>query len=55
MNRNERVVNAFINCVKCGVYQQDYAILLIEDNQKYGYLTEEDKQRFYSAISEPEE
>lgn len=53
--RNKRIINAFINCVKSGEYSLDYAILLIEDTSKYGYLTEEDKEVFYDAFSEPSE
>ena len=45
--REERVINAFINCVESGHYSLDYAITLIEDNNKYGYLTEEAKEVFY--------
>lgn len=47
--RAERVIKAFINCVKMGEYTFEYACLLIEDNQKYGYLTELDKDVFYEA------
>lgn len=50
MSRAERVVKAFINCVKTGQYTLDYAIVLIEDNQKYGFLTEEDKAEFYKEF-----
>ena len=46
--RETRVINAFINCVDSGYYTLDYAITLIEDNNKYGYLTEEAKEVFYS-------
>ena len=52
--RAKRVINAFINCVKAGVYSEDYAITLIEDAGKYGYLTDSDKEIFYAAL-EPEE
>lgn len=45
--RAERVIKAFINCVKMGEYTFEYACLLIEDNQKYGYLTDADKEHFY--------
>ena len=50
MNRSKRVINAFINCVKSGQYSLDYAIVLIEDNQKYGFLTEDDKAVFYAEF-----
>lgn len=52
MNRSKRVINAFINCVKSGQYSLDYAIVLIEDNQKYGFLTEDDKAVFYAEFEE---
>lgn len=48
LKRETRVINAFINCVESGNYSLDYAITLIEDNNKYGYLTEEAKEVFYS-------
>jgi hypothetical protein len=48
--RETRVVNAFIECVKSGEYSLDYAITLIEDNNKYGYLTDEAKEEFYNAF-----
>ena len=56
--REKRVINAFINCVKSGEYSIDYAILLIEDNSKYGWLSEAAKEAFYEAVlpdEEPEE
>ena len=53
--RNKRIINAFINCVKSGEYSLDYAILLIEDTSKYGYLSDEDKEVFYNAFPEDEE
>lgn len=54
--RESRVIQAFINCVKTGEYSLDYAILLIEDNQKYGWLSEDAKEVFYDAVEpvEPE-
>lgn len=55
MNRARRVIQAFINCVKSGQYTLDYAIVLIEDNQKYGYLTQEDKDVFYAEFGLLEE
>lgn len=53
--RETRVINAFINCVRAGEYTLDYAILLIEDNARYGWLSEEAKEVFYSAFEEEEE
>lgn len=48
--RELRVINAFVNCVKSGQYSFDYAVTLIESNEKYGYLSEEAKELFYSEF-----
>ena len=48
--RENRVINAFINCVKRGEYTFEYACLLIEDTQRYGYLTDEAKEQFYARF-----
>ncbi len=48
--REKRVVNAFINCVNSGEYSFDYAVTLMEDSVKYGYLTETAKETFYMAF-----
>ena len=57
--REARVINAFINCVRSGEYSIDYAIILIEDNSKYGWVSEAAKEYFYAAVDpdevEPEE
>ncbi len=50
--RETRVINAFINCVSSGEYSEDYAILLIEDNQRYGWLSEEAKEVFYEWLDQ---
>lgn len=61
MSRREiRVVNAFINCVKSGEFSEEYAIVLIEDSARYGWLSNDAKEAFYNAIDpepapEPEE
>ena len=52
--RAKRVINAFKNCVKSGVYTYDYAITLIENTEKYGYLTESDKEQFYIEFEKSE-
>ena len=52
--REQRVINAFINCIHHGEYSVDYAITLIEDNARYGWLSEAAKDYFYEQI-EPEE
>lgn len=48
--RETRVVNAFVNCVKSGEFTEDYAITLIEDNQRYGWMSEEAKESFYARL-----
>ena len=53
--RENRVISAFINCVEKGEYSYDYACLLIEDTQKYGYLTDEAKEIFYAEFEENED
>lgn len=53
--REQRVIKAFINCVKSGQYTFDYAVTLIENTEKYGYLTDEAKEAFYAEFEEPEE
>ena len=52
--RAKRVINAFIGCVKQGVYTFDYAVTLIENTEKYGYLTGSDKECFYSEFEAEE-
>ena len=54
--REKRIIKAFIDCVKNGEFTAYYAITLIEDSQRYGWLSEEAKEMFYEAIEEePEE
>lgn len=48
--REQRVINAFLNCIKHGEYTEDYAITLIEDNQRYGWLSETAKDYFYEEL-----
>ncbi len=56
--REERVINAFVNCVRAGEFTYDYAVTLIENNEKYGYLSETAKESFYQqfeSVEVPEE
>ena len=56
LNRREkRVIQAFINCVRSGEYSLDYAIILIEDTARYGWLSEDAKEAFYDAVLPEEE
>ena len=50
--REQRVINAFLNCIKHGEYTEDYAITLIEDNARYGWLSEAAKEYFYAQLGE---
>lgn len=52
--REQRVINAFIACVKSGEFTIDYAIILIEDTQRYGWLSNTAKDAFYEAVEETE-
>lgn len=53
--RESRVIHAFINCVRRREYTLEYAITLIEDNQRYGWLSDAAKEYFYAAFEEEEE
>lgn len=48
--REQRVVNAFLNCIQHGEYTEDYAITLIEDNARYGWMSNEAKDYFYEEL-----
>lgn len=52
--REQRVITAFLNCIAHGEYSVDYAITLIEDNARYGWLSDTAKDYFYDQL-EPEE
>lgn len=39
--REKRVIDAFVNCIKHGEFSVDYADVLIADNSKYGWLSEQ--------------
>ena len=48
--REQRVISAFLNCICHGEYTEDYAITLIEDNQRYGWLSDAAKDYFYEEL-----
>ena len=48
--RESRVITAFLNCIKSGEFSEDYAITLIEDNARYGWLSVTAKNAFYDAL-----
>lgn len=53
--RETRTINAFIACVRSGEYSFEYAITLLENEEKYGWLSETAKEVFYSAFEPTEE
>lgn len=55
IKREQRVIQAFINVVKSGEYSYDHASILMNDAERYGYLSEEAKEPFYSAFEGAEE
>ncbi len=48
--REKRVIDAFIACVRSGEFTEEYAIILIEDTQRYGWLSDAAKDAFYEAL-----
>ena len=51
--RESRVVAAFLDCIRHGEYTEAYAVTLIEDDARYGWMSEAAKEAFYAAL-EPE-
>ena len=39
--KEKRTVDAFVNCIKHGEFTIDYADVLIADQSKYGWLSEQ--------------
>lgn len=39
--REKRVIDAFVNCIAHGEFTIDYADVLIADQSKYGWLSEQ--------------
>ncbi|MBR5381786.1 MAG: hypothetical protein IK136_04105 [Oscillospiraceae bacterium] len=48
--REQRVIDAFIHCVEYGEFTEYYAVTLLEDDARYGWLTESAKEVFYEAL-----
>ena len=48
--RETRVILAFLNCIRTGEYSEDYAILLLEDESRYGWMSSEAKDYFYEEL-----
>lgn len=52
--REQRVIKAFLECVKNGEFSSSYAITLIEDSQRYGWMSDNAKDAFYEGLDEIE-
>lgn len=50
MTRNQRVINAFFECVRNGTFSKEYAEVLIENHEAYGFLSEKDKEAYYEEV-----
>jgi len=50
--REQRVINAIENCVKSGEFSVDYAIITLENNVGYAWVTDAAKDEFYSWLDE---
>lgn len=59
--KEKRVVDAFVNCIKHGEFTIDYADVLIADQSKYGWLSEqaleyyEEQTEQFREVEEQEE
>ena len=53
--REKRVVDAFVECVRCGRFEAAYVTVLLEDDQRYGWMSETAKDAVYAAIENLEE
>ncbi len=59
--KDKRVVDAFVNCIKHGEFSVDYADVLIADQSKYGWLSEqaleyyEEQTEQFREVEEAEE
>lgn len=49
--REKRVIDAFVNCIKHGEFTIDYADVLIADQSKYGWLSEQALE-YYEEMTE---
>ena len=50
----ERVINAFTNCVKSGEYTYDKAVVMLNNDMAYGWISQTAKDAFYKAFENPE-
>lgn len=49
-DREERVVNAMIEAVRNGDWTLRYVTLALEDDSRYGWMSDEAKQYFYDHV-----
>lgn len=52
--RESRTISAFIDCIRNGEFTLSYATTLIENEEKYGWLSEEAKEAFYAEFEDEE-
>lgn len=48
--REERFLKAFESCVEHGEYTADYAVTLLEDDRRYGWMSNDAKDAFYDWL-----
>lgn len=48
--REERFLKAFESCIEHGEYTADYAVTLLEDDRRYGWMSAEAKEAFYDWL-----
>ena len=52
--REQRVIQAFVDCVAWGRFTRAYATVLVEDDARYGWMSAEAKEALYTALDEAE-
>ena len=52
--REQRVIRAFLDCVYWGKFTAAYVTVLVEDDARYGWMSEAAKEELYSALEEQE-
>ena len=48
--REQRVIKAFLVCIVSGEYTEEYTITLIEDNARFGWMSDTAKDVFYDEL-----
>ena len=53
--REKRVIRAFLDCVYWGKFSSSYVTVLVEDEARYGWMSEDAKTALYEALERQEE